>query len=160
MLGCYWSSGRQLLMSLVKMKNPGKLLKKAWRLRQLKIPHHRVLVVSVERENIYLLIIPPALTKLKGEYTGFTLSVCPSIRLSACGQNRICSVSSSRLVGSISYLHILSSNFKSCVVCKVCFKIWNFGKFFEFVTLTWDPIWLNSMGNHEAAGGILRTQVF
>ena len=38
-------------------------------------------------------------------------------------------------------------------------KNWNFGKFFKFVTLTLsffltrDPIWLNSMGNHEAAGG-------
>ena len=26
--------------------------------------------------------------------------------------------------------------------------------------LTWDPIWFNSKGNHEAAGGILRTQAF
>ena len=29
-------------------------------------------------------IIPPASTKLKGGYTGITLSVCPSVRLSVC----------------------------------------------------------------------------
>ena len=52
----------------------------------------------------------PTSTKLKGGYTGITLSVCPSIRLSVCGQNRVRSVSSTILIGSISYLHILSSN--------------------------------------------------
>ena len=70
-------------------------------------------------------IIPPASTKLKGRYTGFTLSVClsvcSSIHLSVCGQNRVFSVSSTILVGSISYLHILSSNFRRCVVYKVLF---------------------------------------
>ena len=40
------------------------------------------------------------------------------------------------MVGSISYLYILSSNFTRCVVCKVGYKIWNFGNFFQFVTLT------------------------
>ena len=42
------------------------------------------------------------------------------VRLSVCGQNHVRSVSSTILIGSISYL-------------------------------TWDPIWLNGMGNHEAA---------
>ena len=65
----------------------------------------------------------PASTKLKGGYTCFMSSV----RLSVCGQNRVRSVSSTILVGSISYLHILSSNFRRCVACK---------EFLEFVTLT------------------------
>ena len=39
------------------------------------------------------------------------------------GLNRVQSVSSTILVRSISYLHILSSNFRKCVVCKVYFKI-------------------------------------
>ena len=56
-------------------------------------------------------IIPPASTK----YTGITLSVC--------GQNRVRSVSSTILIGSISYLHILSSNFRRCVTCNARFKI-------------------------------------
>ena len=43
--------------------------------------------------------------------------------LSICGQNRFRSVSSTILIGSISYLHILSSNFRRCVACNVCFKI-------------------------------------
>ena len=54
------------------------------------------------------------------------LSVCPSVRPSVrpsvCGQNRVCSVSSTILAKSISYLHILSSNFRRCVVCKVYIK--------------------------------------
>ena len=82
------------------------------------------------------IIIPPASTKLKEGFTGFTLSVC---KMSICGQNRVSSVSSTILIGSISYLHILSSNFRRCVSCNVCVqnsKIWNFGKFFKFVTLT------------------------
>ena len=45
------------------------------------------------------------------------------VRLSVCGQNRVRSVSSTILIGSISYLHILSSNFRKCVACNVCFKI-------------------------------------
>ena len=47
---------------------------------------------------------------VKSHYSnaGFTLSVRLSVRLSVCGQNRVCSVFSTILVGSISYLHILS----------------------------------------------------
>ena len=80
--------------------------------------------------RVLYVIICPASTKLKGGYTGFTLSVC--------GQNRVRSVSSTILVGSISYLHILSSNFRSCVVCKVCIKIKNlkFWQILKFVSLT------------------------
>ena len=72
-------------------------------------------------------IIPSASTKLKGGYTGFTLSVRLSVPLSICGQNRVRSVSSTIVVGSISYLHSLSSNFRRCVACNACFKIqiWN-----------------------------------
>ena len=45
------------------------------------------------------------------------------VRLSVCGQNRVHSVSSTILIKSISYLHILSSNFRRCVACNACFKI-------------------------------------
>ena len=62
-------------------------------------------------------IILPASAKLKG---GILVSPCPSVRLSVCGQNRVRSVSSTMLVGSISYLHILSSNFRRCVACNAC----------------------------------------
>ena len=90
-------------------------------------------------ESTSLFIIPPASTKLIGGYTGITLSVRPSVRLSICGQNRVRSVSSTILIGSISYLHILSSNLRKCVACNASFKIkkiQNFGEFFKFVTLT------------------------
>ena len=70
--------------------------------------------------------IPPSSTKLKGGYTGFTLSVCPSVRLSICGQNHVRSVSSTILIKSSSYLHILSSNFRRCVTCNNCWKIKHF----------------------------------
>ena len=65
--------------------------------------------------GLHEFIIPPASTKLKGGYTGFTLSVC--------GQNGVRSVSSTILIRSFLYLHILSSNFRRCVACNVCFKI-------------------------------------
>ena len=55
-------------------------------------------------------VLPLASTKLKGGYTGFTLSVCPSVRLSVCGQIGVGSVCSTILAGSFSYLHILLSN--------------------------------------------------
>ena len=61
------------------------------------------------------------------------------VRLSICGQNRVRSVSSTILIGSISYLHILSSNFRRCVACNARFKIQKFeilANFFKFVTLT------------------------
>ena len=48
------------------------------------------------------------------------------VRLSVCGQNRVRSVSSTILIGSISYLHILSSNFRRYVACNASFKIQNF----------------------------------
>ena len=46
--------------------------------------------------------------------------------------SRVRSVAPTVLVGSISYLYILSSNFRRCVVCKVSCKIckiWIFGNF-------------------------------
>ena len=57
-------------------------------------------------------------TEIEGEYTGFTLSVC--------GQNRVHSVPSTILAGSIAYLHILATNFRRCVACWV---LWKFSKF-------------------------------
>ena len=50
---------------------------------------------------------------------GILVSRRPSICPTACGQNRVHSVTSTILVGSISYLHILSSNFRRCVACRV-----------------------------------------
>ena len=58
------------------------------------------------------------------------------VRLSVCGQNRVRYVSSTIFVGSISYLHILSSKFRRCVACNVCLNVWNFGEFLKFVTWT------------------------
>ena len=46
-------------------------------------------------------------------------SVCPSVRPAS----RVCSVAPRVLVGSTSYLYILSSNFRRCVTCKVSCKI-------------------------------------
>ena len=73
---------------------------------------------------VYKASIPPL---QQNQYTGFTwsvhLSVCPSVRPSICpsicGRNCVCSVSSTMLAGSISYLHILSSNFRRCVACSL-----------------------------------------
>ena len=70
------------------------------------------------------LLYPPLQRSWKGVYWFHLvcLSVHPSVRLSICEQNRVCSASSTILTGSISHLHILSSNFRRCVGCNVCLK--------------------------------------
>ena len=74
-------------------------------------------------------------------------SVSPSVRPSVPPTSRVRSVASTVLVGSISYLYILSSNFKRCVACEVSSK----NNKFEFLAifmllwlclvLTWDLMW-------------------
>ena len=49
-----------------------------------------------------------------------------SLKMSICGQNHVCSASSTILARSISYLHTLLNNFRRCVMCKVFFKIKKF----------------------------------
>ena len=58
----------------------------------------------------------------------------PSVRPSV---DRVRSVSSTILAGSISYLHILSSNFRRCVACKVIGNILQF----EFLAVSLN-LWL------------------
>ena len=65
--------------------------------------------------------------------------------------SRVHSVAATVLVGSISYLYILSSNFSRCVACKISCKIRIFGKFSKFVTLSFFD--LGTDVNHWYAGG-------
>ena len=70
--------------------------------------------------GVYWFLYPPLQRSWEG---GILVSPCPSVCLYVCGQNRVRSVSSTILIGSISYLHILSSIFRRCVPCNVCLKI-------------------------------------
>ena len=106
-----------------------------WRLVRLfevsKLSHARVMTVQIVRDwvgNIWL-------EQMKGQWRSNSYIIIISwkgvywfhlVRLSICGQNCVRSVSSTVLVGSISYSHILSSNLRRCVVCNVCFKIQKF----------------------------------
>ena len=125
------------------------------------------LMVSVESRIFRcVLFIIPSMKSMRGILVSPCSSVRSSVHLSVCGQNRVRSVSSTISVGSISYLHILSS--RRCDACKVCYKIHRFKILpnslnlwiWLCLLLIWDVIWINSMGNHEAAGGILRTKAF
>ena len=49
--------------------------------QQKKIGFSSNFATVVKRDSPSLIIIPPASTKLKGRYTGFTLSVCLPLRL-------------------------------------------------------------------------------
>ena len=91
----------------------------------------------------FYLIIPPHNEVVEG-YICFTPSVSPT--------SRVCSVAPTVLDGSISYLYLLSSRF---AVSKLFRKISKF----EFLanlkkitltlsSLTWDLMWITSMGNH------------
>ena len=74
-------------------------------------------------------IIPPAQRSCWGVYWFHSVrpSVHPSVRPSRIHPaSRVCSVGPTVLVGSISYLYILSSNFRRCVACKVSCKISKF----------------------------------
>ena len=102
------------------------------------------------------IFITPASTKLKGGIlVSRRPSVCPSVRLSicpsVCGQNGVRSVSSTILVGSISYLYILSSNSSKWIACMgYCiiptFTFWHFLGIcnFDFVFLC-HGIWCESL---------------
>ena len=85
-----------------------------------------------------------------GKITDFVwyppLSVCPSV----CGQNRVSSVTSTVLAGSISYLHIIIGNFR-CVALKVIGKIpnvnfWKKCQICNFdLVFVWLDIWYESI---------------
>ena len=71
--------------------------------------------------NFYLFYYTPHFNEVERGVYLFHL-----VRLSVCGQNRVRSVSITIFVRSISYLHILSSNFRRCVACNVCLKVQKF----------------------------------
>ena len=74
-------------------------------------------------------------------------------------ENRVRSVASTVMDGFFPYLVQMITSMRRCVACD---DLWPWpisSRSFDLV-LTWDPTWLNSVGNHEAVGGILRTQAF
>ena len=84
--------------------------------------------------------------KWVGGWGGIVVSPCPSVRhsfcRSVCGQNRVRFASSTILAGSISYLHILSSN-----LCFSQVKNLKFWQIFKFVNLTLSCFYLGSNMN-------------
>ena len=81
-----------------------------------KSPHWWQKKPSHSNSDIIILI-----TNLKGGYTGFTLSVCPSVDI----------IVSALYLQQYSWdpyhnLHISSSNFRRCVALNVCYKIQKF----------------------------------
>ena len=71
-------------------------------------------------------------------------------------ENRVRSVASTVMDGFFPYLVQMITSMRRYVACD---DLWHWPRSFDLV-LTWDPTWLNSVGNHEAVGGILRTQAF
>ena len=74
-------------------------------------------------------------------------------------ENRVISVASTVPDGFFPYVVQMITSMRRCVACD---DLWPWpisSRSFDLV-LTWDPTRLNSVGNHEAAGGILRTQAF
>ena len=87
--------------------------------------------------SITLSFYIPRLHEVEGGYTAFTssvrLSVRPSVRPWA-ESLPLCIFH--KLAGSIVYFHVLSTNFRMCVVCWVPWIIWTFSNLSKFVTLT------------------------
>ena len=67
-----------------------------------------------------------------------------------------------KLNHSLTHFPYLAQMITSMRKCGACDDLWPWpisSRSFDLV-LIWDPTWFNSVGNHEAAGGILRTQAF
>ena len=82
---------------------------------------------------------------------GILVSLRPPVCTYVRPTSRVRSVAPTVLVGSISYLYILSSNFRRCVACKVSCKISKFefwGNALKYVTLTLSCFDLGSDVNH------------
>ena len=74
-------------------------------------------------------------------------------------ENRVCSVASTVLDGFFPYFVQMITSMRRCVACDDLWP-WPISSRSFYLVLTWDPTSLNSVGNHEAVGGILRTQAF
>ena len=81
-------------------------------------------------------------------------------RLSVCGQNRVRCVSFTILAVSISYLHVLLTNFRRGVVCWVLWKIWIFGNFLKFAHFTLPCVHTMWMLKVDSASELLLQQLF
>ena len=91
------------------------------------------------------------LNKVEGGYTGFTWSIRRSVCLSIClfaylwtELYPLCIFCNSCQIHFI-FTHLIK-HLQKCVTCKLNFSLW------LCLVLTWVPIWINSMGNHGAAG--------
>ena len=74
-------------------------------------------------------------------------------------ENRVRSVASTVPDGFFPHVVQMITSMRRCVACVDPWPWPISSRSFDLV-LTWDPTWLNSVGSHEAAGGILRTQAF
>ena len=94
--------------------------------QELRHNHEHQTFLFVDIMELCRMMCTSLYNEVGGEYIGFPPSVCLSIRPSVRPASRVCSVAPTVLVGSISYLSILSSNFRRCVTCKVSCKISKF----------------------------------
>ena len=113
--------------------------------------YHRICSISILDLSLKITNYIPLHNKVVGGYVGFTppvrLSIRPSIRPST-PHPMSAFVAPTVLAGCISYLYILSSNFRRCVTCKVIlkFEFWQFFKNFNFnFVLFWLGIWCESL---------------
>ena len=85
-----------------------------------------ILVICMAIQLIWFDIVMPLTIWLTDFFISPASTNFHIVRLSVCGQNRVRAVCSTILDGSISYLHILSSNFRRCVASNVHYKIQTF----------------------------------
>ena len=93
------------------------------------------------------IIIPPPHDKVVGGYIGFTQYIRPSVRPSIRPASRVRSLVPTVLVGSISYLYILSNVSRETFFANIQkLNFWHFFKIcnFDFI-LFWLGIWCESL---------------
>ena len=99
---------------------------------------------KVQPARCLTVLLYPPLNEIEGGYTGFNLSVCPSILLSICPPVRLwtevcplCIFYNTHQIYFI-FRHLIKQLHKVCCVKRFFskLKILKFGKFFKFVALT------------------------
>ena len=117
---------------------------------------------NTDLARLDIIILTPASMKLKGGILhGFMSSVHPSVCLSVCLWTKLCPFCNFHNTSRIHFIftHLIKQFPKVCRIWSILqnSKLWIFGKFCNLqlwlcLVLTWDLMWITSMGHHGVAG--------
>ena len=141
-IGNYWWTNSLILNDAIRWHKYWSTLVQAMVCCLIAPSHYLGLLINHYWGLVALLfhyLYPPLQRRWKG---GTLVSACPPVSPSIYGQNRVHSISSTILAGSILFLHILSTNFRKFAVCWLFLFIPKFEFLAIFLLqLVWPFIW-------------------